>query len=172
MIKFIIGNNASGKTLYLDRYLDKCLNEGKEVLTNLRFGYKSEKEFNAERMDMLGEILNCNVFSVDNKMLHFDVPPKGLSDEFVKIITLLCRDCSLACIDEPEQGLEPEEVYQFTAFLNYIGDTYDELIIVTHSEVLIQTVAECEYFTPVTDETNKQVNLESVSEENKFEVID
>lgn len=175
MIKFIIGNNASGKTLYLDNCIDIELEnvskQGIEFISNLRNGNYSNRLYNKERLNILEEITQCKEIDTTSSLLSFIESPVRLSEDFIKLMTLMCKECKRAYIDEPEQGLSVYELNLFCSFLDYAGRTYEELVIVTHSELLIQT-DEKEMFTPIMDEKTADIQMIQVDEENKFEVID
>lgn len=173
MIKFIIGENASGKTLYLDNCIEKELVSNEEInfVTNLRDGNYAEWQFNQERLDILEDISDSDKVDISNQILYLSGSPVKLSEEFLKLMTLLCKDCKKAYIDEPEQGLSEYEINLLASFLQYTQRTFEEIIIVTHSELLIQ-ITSCICVTPKMSETTAYIELIEVPEEKKFEVID
>lgn len=175
MIKFIIGNNASGKTLYLDNCIDIELENisksGLQFITNLRNGNYSNRSYDKERIHILKELTQCTEIDITSALLSFIGSPVRLSEDFIKLMTLMCKESKRAYIDEPEQGLSIYELNLFCSFLDYAGRTYEELVIVTHSELLIQT-DDKELFTPIMDEKTADLQMIQIDEENKFEVID
>lgn len=173
MIKFIIGENASGKTLYLDTCIEKEIasNENIQFITNLREANYTDLKFNKARLEILEEISDVESVDTSNQILSLIGSPVRLSEDFLKLMTLLCRECKKAYIDEPEQGLSEYEIYLLASFLEYTEKTFDEIIIVTHSEILIQ-ITKCIYLTPKMNKFTTDIELINVPEEKKFEVID
>lgn len=51
MIKWIIGLNGSGKTVYLEKLLDKEVDNCSKIITNIRQTHYSG--FSADRLDLL-----------------------------------------------------------------------------------------------------------------------
>lgn len=89
----------------------------------------------------------------------------------LQIITILCKDFKRMYIDEPEQGLSEYEINLLCLFLQLTEETYEEIVIVTHSELLIQMPC-YELYTLKMSETTTDIELISVGEDEKFEIID
>lgn len=172
MVKFIIGENASGKSLYLDNAVKEDLNNNNEIefVTNL-YETSSNNGYSQERLSILEDISNSEEIDTSNEILALVGSPVKLSKEFLHLMTILCSKCKRAYIDEPEQGLSEYEINLLASFLQYADRTYEEVIIVTHSELLIQ-IPRCTYATPKMSDTTSDVTLIEVRGEEKFEVID
>lgn len=173
MINFIIGENASGKTLYLDRIINKDLNShgSIEFVTNVYDVKHNNSKYNLDRISILEDISYADKVDTSNDIISILGNPVRLSKEFLQIITILCLECKRAYIDEPEQGLSEYEICLLSSFLTYTDKTFEDVFIVTHSELLIQ-LPYCEIYTPKMSATTTDIELIKVTEESKFEVID
>lgn len=173
MIKFIIGENASGKTLYLDNCIQDELNSSEQVnfVTNLYTVNDTDVRYNARKLEILEDISNSERVDTSNQTLYIVGSPVKLSNEFLNLIDLLCKDCKKAFIDEPEQGMSEYEINLLGSFLEVVDKEFDEIIIVTHSELLIQ-IPRCEIYTVKMRDTSNEVGLIKVEDGDKFEIID
>lgn len=173
MIRLIIGNNASGKTLYLKRCIKDDLDKHNKVefITNFIDNMSDSTEYNQDRINILGEVF-CYSDGIDtsNDTLGIINNNVRVSKYFLEIITLLCKDYKRMYIDEPEQGLSIYEINLLCNFLQFADKTYENLTIVTHSEMLIQ-LPYYELYTVKMNESS-DIDLIPVMEDKKFEVID
>lgn len=174
MIELIIGANASGKTLYLNNCINKELAEFSEpeFATNMVNDLYSDIGYNRERIKVLEEIF-CYADGIDtsNELLSIINNNIKLSKEFLQIITILCKDFNRMYIDEPEQGLSEQEINLLCTFLQFTADTYEKIVVVTHSELFIQ-LPSYKLFTVKMSETTSDIELIPVEEAEKFEIID
>ena len=173
MINFIIGENASGKSMYLDLLIKSELenNTDVEFITNLHDTLYSDLEYNQERLDILEEITFADEIGILNEIITISGNPVKLSRDFLELMTILCKTSKRAYIDEPEQGLSEYEINLLGSFLTLVNYTYEDIFIVTHSELLIQIYG-CKYMTPKMDSLTADITMLDVKEEDKFEVID
>ncbi|MGN0375749.1 MAG: hypothetical protein ACI4EN_09655 [Butyrivibrio sp.] len=174
MIKLVIGANASGKTLFLNNCIQRELDnfDVPAFATNLADTLYSDTEYNKKRLEKLEEIF-CYADGIDtsNELISVINNPVKLSKDFLQIITILCKDFKRMYIDEPEQGLSEYEINLLCTFLQFTAELYEQLIIVTHSEMLIQ-LPYYELYTVKMSETSADIELIPVREDEKFEVID
>lgn len=113
MIKLIIGQNASGKTLYLNNLIQSRLEKTGKIdfvtntVRNITF---INKEYNKERLEILEELILADEISTSSSE---NISPIGnpirLSNRFLYLMTILCKDVKSAYLDEPEQGLSEYE---------------------------------------------------------------
>lgn len=173
MIKIIIGQNASGKTLYLNNCIDSELMEFNTIdfVTNMKDASYNDVSYNQERLEILESITDVERIDTSNELLALIGNPIKLSKDFLQIVTLLCKECKRVYLDEPEQGLSEYEINLLVSFLQYADNTYEEIIVVTHSELFVQ-IPVCKIFTPKMSETTSDIVLFEVEEDQKFEVID
>ena len=174
MIKIIIGQNASGKTLYLDNVVEEMSQGDGEIdfVTNLADQHIFDHvPFLPDKVEILCEILQAERVDTSCVILTPVESPVVLGREFIEIITLLCKDVKAVYLDEPEQGLSEYEMSILCTLIQYFSRFFEEIIIVTHSELFVQMV-NCRYFTVVMDEKTADVELIQVSEDDKFEIID
>jgi len=173
MIKFIIGKNASGKTLYLNNCVKQDLNSNEDIefVTNLKDTNYQDVDYDYRKIEILEEISHADSIDTSNELLALIESPVKLSKEFLQLVTILCKKCKRAYIDEPEQGLSEYEINLLASFLQYTNKFFEEIVVVTHSELLIQ-VTGCRLLTVKMDEFTTDIQLLEVSEEKKFEIVD
>ena len=173
MIRIIIGQNASGKTLYLNNCINNDLEDSDTIdfVTNLKDASYNDISYNQERLQVLEEITDVEMIDTSNELLALIGSPIKLSKDFLQIVTILCKECKKVYLDEPEQGLSEYEINLLISFVQYAESTYEEIVVVTHSELFVQ-IPLCEIFTPKMDEVTSDIILYEVEEDKKFEVID
>ena len=173
MIKFIIGENASGKTLYLNNCVKEDLNSNEDIefVTNLKDTFYQDVDYDQRKIDILEEISHSESIDKSNEILALIGNPVKLSKEFLQLVTILCKKCKRAYIDEPEQGLSEYEINLLASFLQYTNKIFEEVVVVTHSELLIQ-ITGCRLLTVEMDEHTTDIQLVEVPEDKKFEIID
>ena len=173
MINFIIGENASGKSMYLDLLIKSELKNNSEIefVTNLHETLYSETEYVKERLDTLEEISLADEIDTINEIINISGNPVKLSKDFLQLMTILCKKSKRAYIDEPEQGLSEYEINLLGTFLTLANHTYEDIFIVTHSELLIE-INGCRYMTPQMDNFTSDITIVDVKEADKFEIID
>lgn len=100
MTHIIVGENASGKTLWLRNYIDtighnKC-NSNLDGLSTVRL--------NRDRLDVLGDLIESDIRVLDS-FIAPDTNDFGLSRRFFDIAAIICNDLDYLALDEPEQLL-------------------------------------------------------------------
>lgn len=172
MLEIIIGQNASGKTLYLYNCIKAEIEKGNiDFASNLNKLSYEDLEFNTERIEILYDVIDTAEEIIEtNEVLNIKADEK-FSKAFLEIISILCKDASTFFLDEPEQGLSRRELDILCTFLERADRTYKRIVIVTHCDLFIQ----CENIKIYSVQMNKQTNelkLLEVPEDKKFEVID
>lgn len=172
MLEIIIGQNASGKTLYLYNCIKEELDKNNtDFITNLNLLSAERAGFNEERIEILYDIIDtADEIITSNKILNIKAD-ENFSKAFLEIMTLFCKDKSTLFLDEPEQGLSNRELYILANFLDKAEETYKRIVITTHSELLADTEYAKAYTVKMSDKTN-ELKLIEVPEEKILEVID
>lgn len=140
MINWIIGLNGSGKTVYLEKVLDKEVDSGSKIITNIRQTHYSG--FNADRLELLKQydfydiLTDYGEIEVINNRLAIKRDDFEFTDYFLDIITLLCRNGDTLILDEPEYGLYGMEINFLCDILEVLVDTYKKGYIATHCQQL------------------------------------
>lgn len=166
MTYLIIGENASGKTLALERYLknkgyDKCN-------SNLKTELKNKIEFSRERLDVLGDLIESDIRVLDS-FIAPDTNDYGLSRRFFALAEIICRDLDYLVLDEPEQLLTVTEnlkIVQLLCQLSLKG-LYKEMVIVT-KEAAYFAIPDSKYYTVKMSDNNKVDRIE-ITEEDAYE---
>jgi len=168
MTKFIVGNNAAGKTLFL-----------KERINNIIRNYNVISNCTETLIDRT-KVLDTNVAFCEYVCDAFEADEYTLfKDEFVlsgnrpecssdiwKLLFLLSRDAKYMYLDEPEFGLTQDELKYIVCALNYLCKTLDEVYIVTYCEDIIMSVHEALFF------CIDNGKLKQVSREYAYECVD
>ena len=126
MIKWIIGLNGSGKTVYLEKLLDKEVDNCSKIITNIRQTHYSG--FNADRLELLKQY---DFYDIAIKRDDFE-----FTDYFLDVLTLLCRNGDTLILDEPDYGLYGMDINFLCDILEVLVDTYKKGYIATHCQQL------------------------------------
>lgn len=143
MVKWIIGLNGSGKTVYLEEKLDEEIdkNRDNDIITNIRpvhyegfAAYRIQALRNSEYCDEIFdygelEVINNKIAIVNNEF-HY-------TEYFINLLTLLCRNGDTIILDEPEFGLFGIEIDLLVQILQILLPTYENGFIATHCEDLL-----------------------------------
>lgn len=172
MLEIIIGQNASGKTLYLYNCIKAEIAKGDtDFVSNLNKLSYEDLKFNTERIEILYDVIDtAEEIITTNEVLNIKADEK-FSKAFLEIISIICKDASTLFIDEPEQGLSNRELYILANFLDRAEETYKRIVITTHSELLADTEYAKAYTVKMSNKTN-ELKLIKVPEEKVLEVID
>jgi hypothetical protein len=153
MIEVIVGNNASGKTLYLKSNVKKC--NSNSCLTNFGSKFDAEAfEYDTELVEVLD--MNCDAFSVYVKgnVLVFD--DYVYSDKLLNTLHVILRKVDFLFLDEPELGLKDYEVAAVSTVLQNIRCR--ECIVTTHSDIIAASFMDDLYI--INDNKLEKVNYE------------
>lgn len=157
MITLIIGQNAIGKSAYLRDKIKKSSTNS--ILTNMiPSDYLKNVEYNKERIQQLEDILDTDNIIRNQDLLGIETDEVTIGQYFTSILTLICKNGSMLYLDTPELGLSYKEIGFLVWFLCRVEDTFTEIEIVTHSEILLgisnKKVRTVEY-----DENRKEFKL-------------
>lgn len=140
MINWIIGLNGSGKTVYLEKLLDKEVDNHSKIITNIRQTHYVG--FNADRLELLKQydfydiLTDYGEIEVINNRLAIKRDDFEFTTYFLDVITLLCRKGDTLILDEPEYGLYGMEINFLCDILEVLVDTYKKGYIATHCQQL------------------------------------
>lgn len=170
MLLLIIGQNAIGKSVYIKNEANKALENNKDVLFNgWDRKYLNNKKYNEARLEALHEILDADEIIDNVECLAIKTSTIPISQNLVKILTLICKEGNCLYLDEPEYGLNNREIGVLVAFIYKIINTFETIEIVTHSEL----------FFGITEAKVKTVKVNSEGEyslsevgENIYDTID
>lgn len=144
MITLIIGQNAIGKTVYLQNKV-KEMSRNNNVISNLtESNYLNSVPYNRERIEELKDILDTENIVENDDMLGISTDEVRISKAFASILTLICKDLEYMYLDEPEFGLSYREIGFLIWFLCHVEDSFKEIEIVTHSEMLLSQLQNTE----------------------------
>lgn len=165
MTHIIVGENASGKTLWLRNYIDnighnKC-NSNLDGLSNVRF--------NRDRLDVLGDLIESDIKVLGSSFIVPDTNGYRLSRRFFDLAAIICNDHDYLALDEPEQLLtitENLKIVQLLCQLSLKG-LYKEMVIVT-KEAAYFAIPDSKYYTVKMSDNNKVDRIE-ITEEDAYE---
>lgn len=170
MVTLIIGQNAIGKSVYLK---NKAKSESltSEIIYNMTdTSYLDNIAYNKERIEQLKDILDTEEIIENKDCLIIQTDEVCMSRDFMKLLTLICKDCSKLYIDDIEYGLEYHQIGFLIWFLSRVEDTFDEIMIVTHSEMLLG-IENKEVKTVEYDKASKEFILVDIKDKD-YNVID
>lgn len=170
MVRLIIGQNAIGKSVYIKNKAKKELEKCDKILCNIWDSkYLINITYNEDRIEALYDILDAEEITENRECLLIKSNICEFSQSMLKIVSLICKEGSKLYLDEPEYGLTNREIGYLVAFIYNIMDTFDEVEIVTHSELFFG-IQEAEVVTVSLDKNKKYV----ISElgENAYVTID
>ena len=168
MIKWIVGLNGAGKTVFLEQKLDSYINEKNNVITNIR--KVKYKDFDVKRLALLqSEEADENIWDygrlcISNNTIRIYTDGIDYTPEFLNIITLLCRKGNILMLDEPELGLYGIEIDLLVKVLELLLPTYSEGYIATHCQELFSLQPENFYWC-------EKYKLEKITEKKLYEHI-
>jgi ABC-type branched-subunit amino acid transport system ATPase component len=130
MIKVITGQNAVGKTLYLNKMFEDLLADNKKVSYNLDKSMRYRKyDYSSSAIERLSS--NLQLVDIDENG-NIKELVKNLSVSFISQIKMLLLDVEYILLDEPEMGLSSVENDNLIAALWSIRDIR-EIVIVSHN---------------------------------------
>lgn len=172
MLEIIIGQNASGKTLYLYNCIKAELEKNNtDFASNLNQLSYEDLKFNKKRIEILYDLIDTAEEIITNNKILSIKAEENFSKAFLEIMSILCKDVSTLFLDEPEQGLSRREIDILCTFIERANRTYKRVVIVTHCDLIIQCENIIIYSVQMSTQTNK-LRLIEVPEDKKFEIID
>lgn len=131
------------------------------ILENLRLLYQGLTDFN-----VLIQGGTTQIFLTEGK---FSIPATRLSDGTLRYLCLLAILCDpkpppLICIEEPELGLHPD-ILPSLAQLLVTAATRTQLIVTTHSEILIDALTDYPEYVLICEKTDGQTQIKQLDSE-------
>lgn len=173
-LKVIIGENASGKTLYLDNKIrhKTDVENSIDFVTNLdRDNYFRNLEYDDDKLEILEDVTYADRVDKSCEVIQLVDCDIKLSQRFIYLATILCKKVSNAYIDEPEKGLSTREKYILGTFLNNIKDKFDDFVIVTHNEI-IANIPDVTVYKAEKINNGSEIKILTVPEEKVDDIID
>jgi predicted ATPase len=126
--------------LFLNRLISRFPKVKTAILAGLRDFYESFSDFNVNIDPASGTVQV--IFTEDD----FSIPAVRLSDGTVRYLCLLAILCDpepppLICIEEPELGLHPDVLHKLADLLISTSER-TQLIVTTHSDILVDAMTE------------------------------
>jgi len=157
----ILEEDFSNLGLFLNRISRQHPKAKKEILEGLRELYENLSDFNVSI-----EGGTVQVFLTENE---FTIPATRLSDGTLRYLCLLAILCdpeppSLICIEEPELGLHPDILPKLAEYL-VAASKRTQLIVTTHSDILINAMTERPEVVLVCEKHNGCTSIRRLKEE-------
>lgn len=168
MINLIVGENSTGKTLYL-----KSLAKSNKGLTNLeRLDMYINVPYNKSRLKSLRALDICDVDESNPYILSLAEPDRPLTTKFIELVTLMCKEGDILMLDEPDKGLLWYEDYHFISFLLSVSGSFKDIYIVTHDdEMMVLSVMNKANFMTVKKDKGTVISY-NITKEQANELID
>lgn len=147
--------------LFLNRLKNRHPVAKKAILSGLQDLYEGIQDF-----DVLVEGGTVQVFFTEG---DFSLPATRLSDGTLRYLCLLAILCDpepppLICIEEPELGLHPDVLPKVADLLRQASER-TQLIVTTHSDILVDAMSETPEVVVVCAKTEGQTTLERLKAE-------
>lgn len=151
----ILEEDFSNLGLFLNRISRQHPKAKKEILEGLSELYENLSDFNVSI-----EGGTVQVFLTENE---FTIPATRLSDGTLRYLCLLAILCdpeppSLICIEEPELGLHPDILPKLAEYL-VAASKRTQLIVTTHSDILIDAMTERPEVVLVCEKQNRSTKI-------------
>ena len=167
MVKIIVGQNNSGKSVYLEN-LSRSVNI-ERLNTNIAGVYSnSDLGYNQERVDNLDDVIECGIIYLGDNSISITDLDFRVSKAFEDIVTIVCREGDYLYLDEPEYGLNDWEIAKLMCLIARVADTFTDVQIVTHDETFFGILDKSVY---TVQYTNNEYTLQMV-EGDIYEAID
>jgi predicted ATPase len=136
MISVITGDNASGKTVYLESLYEKY--KSSKIITNLKpIVSTSNLELNYELIDDFNG--QCDLFFIDVKDGMVEFEDFRYSENLRQIVKLLLFKTDYLLLDEPESGVKSAEISAIAILLSN-ASKYEDVYVTTHSDTIAATM--------------------------------
>lgn len=168
MINLIVGENSTGKTLYLE----SLVKTGRELINLERLDKYLNTPYNQFRLEKLRELDICDVDASNPFHLSLVEPDRPLSIEFTKLVSLMCKDGNVLLLDEPDKNLLWYEDYYFISFLSAVSSSFKEIYVVTNDDEILDLkhITKLNYMT--VKKNRDTVTSYNITEEKANELID
>lgn len=139
MITLIIGQNAIGKTVYIKNKVKNTVEDNENIIFNFfDTSYLNNRGYDKNRIEALEDVLDTDKIDIDNpEYLSIKTDEIRIGKSFNNILTIICKEGNELYLDEPEYGLNNHEIGYLVKFLYRILDTFNNIEIVTHSELFL-----------------------------------
>jgi predicted ATPase len=157
-----------------DRLLSDCSNLGL-VLSRLRKDPTTKRALIKALQDLYADIEDFEVFTEANSVQiylqerDYSISAMRLSDGTLRYLCLLAilldpKPAAVTCIEEPEMGLHPDIIPKLAELLvSASGRT--QLIVTTHSDILIDALSDHPESVLVCEKTDGQTSIERLKKE-------
>lgn len=152
----VLEEDFSNLGLFLNRLKTKFPAAKKAILSGLKDLYDGIQDF-----DVFVEGGTVQVFFTEG---DFSIPATRLSDGTLRYLCLLAILCDpeppkLICIEEPELGLHPDILPTVADLLRKASER-TQLIVTTHSDILVDAMTECPESVVICAKTQGQSTME------------
>lgn len=175
MITLILGQNAIGKSYYLNKILKENI-KSSIIASNINGinGLENfeNREYNKERLEILEENKFIDEISVKANKISIIEADMKTGHKFESIVYLLCKEADILILDEPEYGLSAEETILLFDLITKMASTFKDVYIVSHS---VKSIAllwnnNSKLYTVVTK--SNSFKLEEEDKDKAYELID
>jgi hypothetical protein len=140
MVKWIIGLNGAGKTVYLENTLEDAIKNKENIVTNIRSvayrGFNEDKIKALNEPELYEDTFDYGEIEVVNNHIIIKNATIIYTDNFMNLLTLLCREGDTLIIDEPEFGLYGVEIDMIVKIIEVLLPFYKKGCIATHCQEL------------------------------------
>jgi len=168
MMKWLVGLNGAGKTVILEEALEEAINAGERIVTNIRNvhynGFDMKKVDALEMSENLEDIFDYGELKIINNKVLVVNNDFSYTEEFLNVLTLLCREGDTLILDEPEFGLFGIEIDILVKVFNVLSPFYKKGYIATHCQELFTVQPDNFYWC-------KKYDMEKITEEELYEHI-
>ena len=157
MITLIIGQNATGKSVYLKNRAKEAVRKNENIISNTwDTTYLNNRGYNAERIEALEEVFDSEEITENPEYLDIKTDEISIGKSFKDMLTMICREGDELYLDEPEYALNSREEAYLVSFLYRVLDTFKNIEIVTHSELFLG-ILEADRKTVILNDKNEYV---------------
>lgn len=138
MLKIFIGRNAVGKTVYLKNCMKSCKSDFGTNLDTTDGILSLELSIDKERLSILRDVLMAKDIQLMGSLLVCTDSAYDISEQFMRVATIVCQDAPAVYLDEPELKLSREEVSLLVEFLSLVlSKTEIDMYITTHNNAIV-----------------------------------
>ena len=140
-MKWLIGSNSAGKTVYLQSKLEELSRKECSIVTNLKDTHISG-DFDKSRLELiLSDEIAVEIFGyeyvklTDGRLTVRRDNGTLYSDKFINLLNILCGSGDYLILDEPEMSLRESEILILRRLFEYLLPTFIDGYIATHNEL-------------------------------------
>lgn len=136
MITLIIGQNAIGKSVYINNKAKEALKRNENIICNVwDTTYLDNRQYNTQRIEALMDLFDTEDIVQKKQFLELKTDEIEVGKSLSEILTIICKEGDELYLDEPEYGLSTAEINYLVSFIYKVSNTFDNIEIVTHSEI-------------------------------------